>query len=95
MGCYVEDPVLPIFEENLSPRGDDAALSIPQCENVCYLKAHVFAGEQEGNQCWCGSYVGGEWVSNQTDCNTSCIGDGTTFCGGKGLVNVLKAKQNE
>ncbi|RYP34018.1 hypothetical protein DL766_003176 [Monosporascus sp. MC13-8B] len=48
----------------------------------------------EGNQCWCGSYVGGEWANNQTDCNTPCTGDNKTFCGGKGLVNVFKAKEN-
>ncbi|KAI1656646.1 hypothetical protein F4813DRAFT_362661 [Daldinia decipiens] len=95
MGCYVEDPVLPILEEKLSPEGGDAALSIPKCENACYLKAYGFAGVQEGNQCWCGSYVGGEWASNQTYCNTTCTGDSKMFCGGKGLVNVFKAEQNE
>ncbi|KAF3055551.1 putative wsc domain protein [Daldinia childiae] len=95
IGCYVEDPVLPILEENLSPEGGDTALSIPKCENACYLKAYVFAGVQEGNQCWCGSYVGGEWASNQTYCNTTCTGDSKTFCGGKGLVNVFKAEENE
>lgn len=95
MGCYVEDPALPILEENLSPEGGDAALSIPKCENTCYLKAYVFAGVQGGNQCWCGSYVGGEWASNQTGCSTPCTGDSKAFCGGKGLVNVFKAEQNE
>ncbi|KAI1406264.1 hypothetical protein F4819DRAFT_241634 [Hypoxylon fuscum] len=95
MGCYVEDPALPILEENMSPEGGDAALSIPKCENTCYLKAYVFAGVQEGNQCWCGSYEGGEWASNQTDCNIPCTGDSKAFCGGKGLVNIFMAEQNE
>ncbi|KAI1439859.1 hypothetical protein F5Y02DRAFT_404538 [Annulohypoxylon stygium] len=95
MGCYVEDPKLPILEENLSPKGGDAKLSISKCENACYLKAYTFAGVQEGNQCWCGSYVGGEWASNQTLCNTPCTGDSKAFCGGKGLVSVFKAEQNE
>ncbi|RYP66169.1 hypothetical protein DL771_007945 [Monosporascus sp. 5C6A] len=94
MGCYVEDSKLPILEKNLSPAGGDAALSIPKCKNTCYRRAYGFAGVQEGNQCWCGSYVGGEWASNQTDCNTPCTGDKKTFCGGKGLVNIFKAEEN-
>ncbi|KAI0882844.1 uncharacterized protein GGS22DRAFT_195564 [Annulohypoxylon maeteangense] len=94
MGCYVEDSALPILEKNLSPEGGDSALTVLKCEDACYLKAYSFAGVQEGNQCWCGSYVGGEWASNQTLCNTPCAGDSKVFCGGKGLVNVFKAEQN-
>ncbi|RYP82192.1 hypothetical protein DL770_005642 [Monosporascus sp. CRB-9-2] len=94
MGCYVEDSKLPILQKNLSPAGGDAALSIPKCKNACYRRAYGFAGVQEGNQCWCGNYVGGEWASNQTDCNTPCTGDKKTFCVGKGLLNVFKAEEN-
>ncbi|KAI1810268.1 hypothetical protein GGS20DRAFT_568249 [Poronia punctata] len=94
MGCYADDPVLPILEKNFSPAGGDAALSIPKCKTTCYRRAYSFAGLEGGNQCWCSSYVGGEWASNQTDCNIPCTGDSKTFCGGKGLVNVFKAEQN-
>ena len=93
LGCYVEDSRLPILEENTRPGGEFAALTIPKCEDACYLRGYGFAGVQGGNQCWCGSYVGGEWASNQTDCNTPCIGDTKTFCGGKGLVNVFQAEE--
>ncbi|KAI5924917.1 hypothetical protein F4810DRAFT_102462 [Camillea tinctor] len=93
-GCYVEDPSLPILEERVSPAGGDAALTVPACENACYLRAYVFAGVQDGNQCWCSSYVAGNWADNQTDCNTPCAGDNETFCGGRGLVNVFGAEEN-
>jgi hypothetical protein len=72
----------------------DASLSVPKCKNSCYSRAHSFAGVQEGNQCWCSSYVGGEWAKNQTDCNVPCTGSKTEFCGGKGVVNVFEALQN-
>ncbi|KAI0181179.1 hypothetical protein GGR52DRAFT_523155 [Hypoxylon sp. FL1284] len=94
MGCYVEDPKLPVLEENVSPKDGDKALTIPKCENSCYLKAYSFAGVQQGNQCWCGSYIGGEWAKNQTDCDTPCSGDSEATCGGKGLLNIFKAERN-
>ncbi|KAK4035257.1 hypothetical protein C8A01DRAFT_38277 [Parachaetomium inaequale] len=94
-GCYVEDPSLPILEQNMSPAGGDASLTIPKCKDSCYRRAYEFAGVQEGNQCWCGTYVGGEWARNQTDCNIPCTGDNKTFCGGKGLLSIFQAQENQ
>jgi hypothetical protein len=79
----------------MSPVGGEVSLSIPNCKNSCYGRAYNYAGVQEGNQCWCSSYVGGEWTKNQTDCNVPCTGDKATFCGGKGVLNVFKALENE
>lgn len=93
-GCYVEDSKLPILEQNMNP-GGDTALTIPKCKNSCYRRAYSFAGLQQGNQCWCSNYVAGEWSSNKTDCNTPCTGDKSTFCGGKGFVDVFSAKENQ
>jgi hypothetical protein len=94
-GCYVEDPKLPLLDENMSGAGGDASLTIAKCKNSCYLAAYPFAGVQEGNQCWCGTYIGGEWARNQSDCNIPCTGDKTTFCGGKGLLNIFQALKNQ
>ena len=93
IGCYAENPEMPILEENINTNGDD--LSIPKCKDSCYQRAYAFAGVQQGNQCWCSSYVGGEWASNQTDCNTPCTGDQDTICGGKGVLNVFEALEND
>ena len=94
LGCYVEDPDMSILEKNMNPNGD-SALTIPKCKNSCYRRAFGFAGVQQGNQCWCGSYVGGNWASNQTSCNSTCTGDKNTFCGGVGFLNVFKAQRNQ
>jgi hypothetical protein len=93
MGCYAEDAEMPILEQNMNPNGD-AFLTVAKCKKTCYRQAYQFAGVQEGNQCWCSSYVGGEWTSNQKDCNVLCTGDQNTICGGKGLLNVFKALSN-
>ncbi|KAF2677517.1 WSC domain protein [Lentithecium fluviatile CBS 122367] len=90
LGCYTENSKVPLLEKNMSPTGGDPALTIPKCKNSCYRRAYRFAGVQQGNQCWCGTYVGGEWSKNQTDCNTPCTGDKNTFCGGKGFENIFK-----
>lgn len=94
-GCYVEDPKLPLLEQNMSGSGGDASLTIGKCKNSCYLAAYPFAGVKEGNQCWCGTYVGGVWARNQSDCNIPCTGDKTTFCGGKGLLNIFQGLENQ
>ncbi|KAK4150658.1 WSC domain-containing protein [Chaetomidium leptoderma] len=91
LGCYEEDPELPILEKNTSPAGGDGSLTIAKCQDACYRARYKFAGMQEGNQCWCSSYVGGGSVRDQADCNTPCPGNATTFCGGKGVLQVYEA----
>ncbi|KAK4249862.1 WSC domain-containing protein [Corynascus novoguineensis] len=93
-GCYVEDPELPLLDQNMSGAGGDSSLTIGKCKNICYRKAYPFAGVQEGNQCWCGTYIGGEWAENQSDCNIPCTGDKKMFCGGNGLLNIFQALEN-
>ncbi|KAF6803881.1 WSC domain protein [Colletotrichum sojae] len=93
MDCYVEDPEMPLLDVNFNPNGDPA-LSVPKCWQTCYRRFYAFAGLQGGNQCWCGSYVGGEWAANQTDCNAPCTGDRASFCGGPGLLRIYRAEEN-
>ncbi|CZS91758.1 uncharacterized protein RAG0_02285 [Rhynchosporium agropyri] len=93
MGCYVEEPKQPLLDININPNGD-ASLSIPKCWQACYRRFYQYAGVQNGNQCWCGSYVGGEWATNQTDCNSPCTGNTKTFCGGPSLTQIFKAQAN-
>ncbi|KAK2013715.1 hypothetical protein LZ32DRAFT_239086 [Colletotrichum eremochloae] len=93
MGCYVEDPKMPLLDINFNPNGDPS-LSVPKCWQTCYRRFYKYAGLQNGNQCWCGSYVGGEWAANQTDCNSPCTGNPSSFCGGPALLRIYKAEEN-
>jgi hypothetical protein len=95
MGCYAENHAQPILEQNMSPPGGDASLTIPKCADTCYRAGYAFLGVQEGNQCWCSSYVGGEWTSKQADCNIPCSGDANHSCGGKGLIDVYRAEEHQ
>ncbi|KAL6699836.1 hypothetical protein J3F84DRAFT_404790 [Trichoderma pleuroticola] len=94
LGCYTDDdPAWPVLEKAYSKDGGDPALKISSCQSTCWaasLKDTVlYAGVKEGNQCWCGSFVGGETSWNETDCNLPCSGDKTQICGGKGRINVF------
>ncbi|KAF2027752.1 hypothetical protein EK21DRAFT_71216 [Setomelanomma holmii] len=42
-GCFVEDPKMPILDQNMSPNGD-ASLTVPKCKNSCYRRAYEFVG---------------------------------------------------
>ncbi|KAL2126789.1 hypothetical protein VTI74DRAFT_226 [Chaetomium olivicolor] len=94
LGCYDEDPDLPVLEKNISPAGGGRSLTIAKCQDACYRPRYKLAGLQECNQCWCSSYVGGEWTKDQADCNTPCSGDAAAFCGGKGVLYVYEAEPN-
>jgi hypothetical protein len=94
IGCYAQNPVRSILEQNMTPNGD-GALTIPKCKLTCYRRAYKFAGVLQGNQCWCSNYVAGEWAKNQTDCSAPCAGDKSTVCGGTGVFNVFEALANK
>jgi hypothetical protein len=94
MGCYVENPEMPLLDIKFNTLNGEASLTIPKCWLTCYRRSFEFAGVQNGNECWCGTYIGGEWAANQTDCNTPCTGDASTSCGGTGLLQIFRAQEN-
>ncbi|KAH7087833.1 hypothetical protein FB567DRAFT_355273 [Paraphoma chrysanthemicola] len=93
LGCYAKDANRPLLEQNMNPSGD-GSLTISKCEETCYRRAYTFAAVQQGNECWCSSFVGGELAKNQSDCDVPCTGDKNTVCGGKGVFNVFEALAN-
>ncbi|KFY43767.1 hypothetical protein V495_03787 [Pseudogymnoascus sp. VKM F-4514 (FW-929)] len=94
-GCYHQDDHLIMFQMNRSPMGGDSNLTVSKCLNTCYLESCIYAGLGEGSECWCAKYVVGVEALDQTDCNLLCTGDKSSFCGGKGFVNVFKAESME
>ena len=93
--CYTENPTKPLMDHYLSPAGGDKSPTVPKCQDDCNHRGYSFTGVQWGNQCWYGTYIGGEWTKNQTDCNMPCTGDKATFCGGMGVLSIFQAQENE
>ncbi|GAP90721.2 putative WSC domain protein [Rosellinia necatrix] len=92
LGCYVDDDASsPVLEKQISSA--DAALTIAKCETACWQASGatvLYAGVKAGNQCWCGSFVGGEGDWDDTKCNTPCTGDKAAVCGGKDRIQVFE-----
>ncbi|KAJ8130535.1 hypothetical protein O1611_g3097 [Lasiodiplodia mahajangana] len=92
LGCYTdEDATFPVLETEAI--NADSALTIKKCEDTCWKASNrtvLFSGVKQGNQCWCGSFVGGQTARNETDCNIPCTGDKTVICGGKNRINVFE-----
>ncbi|KAI1177576.1 hypothetical protein F4777DRAFT_541493 [Nemania sp. FL0916] len=90
LGCYTDDdPTYPVLEKQISTA--DTNLTIRSCEDSCWKASNLtvlYAGMKQGNQCWCGSFVGGQTSRNQTDCNSPCTGNAQAKCGGKARINV-------
>ncbi|KAK3196419.1 hypothetical protein K4F52_000301 [Lecanicillium sp. MT-2017a] len=93
LGCYVDSPDRHILEKLVSDVGDNAGLTIPKCQDACYRAGCRFAGVQSGNQCWCSSYVGGEFAKDDSECDKPCAGDDKTICGGKNRLIIFKADE--
>ncbi|KAK4071312.1 hypothetical protein Purlil1_13466 [Purpureocillium lilacinum] len=93
LGCYAEVAAPnSVLERRMSSETGDAVLTIPRCLDLCYRAAFPFAGVENGNQCWCGSYVGGEFAQDSSDCDLACSGDAQAICGGKDRLNIFRAK---
>lgn len=93
LGCYTDDDAkFPVLEKQVS--SDDKSLQIKSCETKCWQASTsrniLYAGVKQGNQCWCGSFVGGQTSKNQSDCNTPCSGNAKEMCGGKERINVFQ-----
>ncbi|KAK4442776.1 hypothetical protein QBC34DRAFT_258262, partial [Podospora aff. communis PSN243] len=87
LGCYVEDPALPLMDRKMEEGG---LVTVKRCQDVCWKEGFGFAGVQEGDECWCGTYVGGLWAGDQGSCDVPCAGDAGVVCGGRGLLSVYR-----
>ncbi|UKZ68125.1 uncharacterized protein TrAtP1_009161 [Trichoderma atroviride] len=92
LGCYTDDDAkYPVLEKQVS--SNDAALQIETCEDQCWKASNgtvLYADVKQGNQRWCGSFVGGQTTWNQTECNSPCSGNKQEICGSKGRINVFE-----
>ncbi|KAK1781446.1 hypothetical protein QBC45DRAFT_57583 [Copromyces sp. CBS 386.78] len=86
--------------------GGDPDLTIEKCTKTCRRKAYLFAGMQNGDECWCGDYAGKKdkefpdmnplsWTRNKNECNVPCSGDKSKFCGGKDLLALFDTNDHE
>lgn len=69
------------------------ASSIEHCINFCTAEGYVFAGVQNGPQCFCGNMFPKDPPHpkvSEDDCNTPCRGNPSQMCGGFWRMNVYE-----
>ena len=78
-------------------------MTVEKCQGICFddneeiLHADgirldmmpVYAGVQNGNECWCGDLKPTTPADVQSECSKPCSGDNSQKCGGKRLVNII------
>lgn len=85
LGCRTEAPhrrTLPdrrIASDDLTPQA---------CAAACSVEGFLYAGLEYGRECWCGNSLhGGSWVDD-SQCDMTCAGEKTSFCGGSNRLTV-------
>ena len=77
-------------------------MTVEKCQGICFddneeiLLADgsldmmpVYAGVQNGNECWCGNIKPTTPADVQSECSKPCSGDNSQKCGGKSLINMI------
>ena len=77
-------------------------MTVEKCQGICFddneeiLHADgrldmmpVYAGVQNGNECWCGDIKPTTPADVQSECSKPCSGDNSQKCGGKSLINMI------
>jgi len=60
------------------------------CQLVCIELGKDVMGLSDGVNCWCGDEIPAKaWITKNETCGTTCAGDDTSGCGGKGALWVV------
>lgn len=88
LGCYTDNV-------NNSGRAltfvatTDGPNTIESCTTACFNAGYGLAGAEYSTQCFCGSeIVNGGGPADATDCDMTCAGNSSEFCGGPNRLNV-------
>ncbi|KAB5511574.1 WSC domain-containing protein [Coniochaeta sp. 2T2.1] len=82
VGCYADSStarVLPVSR-------NVANLSVPSCLDAC--NGFAYAGVEFGQECYCGTALVQAEKRPDGECDIPCKGDGSSFCGSVGRLNV-------
>ena len=90
--CYIDDEAR-ILQKKLVHLSDNTP---SKCKSECNKLGYSLAGVQYGKTCWCGNNVASRAkIAPSNDCNMTCPGDGTVFCGGFAVMNIYSANEGE
>ncbi|KAF8269906.1 WSC domain-containing protein [Lactarius quietus] len=81
LGCFTDDP----SHRTLTSKDitDASNLTVECCVNSCKSQNYIYAGVENGNECYCGNKVAfvAEGIP-QSQCSSKCVGNYSESCGG-------------
>jgi hypothetical protein len=88
IGCYVDTPDRDLA--HLAFMG--SSTTIKNCREKCGQLGYLYAGLQDGKECWCGNSYGKHGLASAaSQCNMQCSGDFGTVCGAAWRISLYHA----
>ncbi|KAI8608814.1 aspartic peptidase domain-containing protein [Chytriomyces sp. MP71] len=85
VGCFRDTPQRAIAQKEW--QRSDATQS--RCLSDCTGAGFVYAGLENGNECYCSNALPRTQVLSATSCNYACAGDASVNCGGSWALTVV------
>ena len=85
IGCFKDDTQRDLTGFSMTSE----LLTVELCVDTCRGRGFLFAGLEEGNQCFCGNSVGRYGTADPSTCNSTCAGNVNQACGGYWRLDVL------
>nr|XP_036576515.1 CFEM domain-containing protein [Colletotrichum truncatum]KAF6783272.1 CFEM domain-containing protein [Colletotrichum truncatum] len=93
VGCYKD--LYPSSDHTLKNWGgmNYDTMTVAGCHATCAKGGYLFAGVENGEECWCGNEVSSPEINvpvAENDCNKPCTGDGGQTCGAGSRIYMYK-----
>jgi len=88
VGCFVDSASRDL------PSSVASSGTIESCKSACSAAGFVYAGLQNGHECWCGNSYGNNGVAPENDCITPCSGSSSETCGAGYRNSVYRSGKN-
>ncbi|KAG9312684.1 WSC-domain protein [Chiua virens] len=94
-GCWTDD----VGDRTLSSASyaNATGMTVESCISFCSTgsNAYIYAGVEYADECYCGnSFTAGATNVSSTDCDMTCAGDSTEYCGASDRLNVYWSGAN-
>ncbi|KZF19119.1 WSC-domain-containing protein [Xylona heveae TC161] len=88
--------------DSFSPRSlsgtmytNSTGMTTESCQSFCLTNGYIYAGTENGQECWCDNTLNSASTLGQTDCDLNCAGNGYEKCGGAWRLSVWKSEVSQ
>ncbi|KAI0033597.1 hypothetical protein K488DRAFT_84794 [Vararia minispora EC-137] len=89
LGCFNDTPATRSLSLGVAITGGTANVSVQTCTAACFSLGYPLSGLEFAQECYCDVHLENGAVSQPlTDCDMTCNGNSSEFCGGPNRLNV-------